>query len=113
MTRTRESVGCLAILAVGRLLVEKEAQAVIISTQFNIEGLIEFLTPGNFTLSGVSSCACRRASEAEIEPNVPMNFRVPCSLKVALKTYAVSQNKPMSQVLREAIAALEVNNQPI
>ena len=42
-----------------------------------------------------------------------MNFKVPCSLKVALKTYAVSQNKPMSQVLREAIAVLEVNNQPI
>jgi len=42
-----------------------------------------------------------------------MNFKVSCSVKLALKTYAVSQNKPMSQDLREAIAALEVNNQPI
>jgi hypothetical protein len=42
-----------------------------------------------------------------------MNFKVSCSVKLALKTYTASQNKPMSHVLREAIAALEVNNQPI
>jgi hypothetical protein len=39
-----------------------------------------------------------------------MNFKVPCSLKVALKAYAVSQNKPMSQLLQEAFAARTVNN---
>ena len=68
------------------------------------------LTPENFTLSGVKSCAIGARAKPETEPNVPMNIKLPCSFEVALKTYAISQKKPMSQVLREVLAALEVNN---
>jgi hypothetical protein len=41
------------ILAVGRLPIEDEARAVMTSTPFNIEWMIQFLIPGNFTLCGV------------------------------------------------------------
>jgi hypothetical protein len=50
---TREYAGGLAILAIERLLIEKEAQAAMTSTPFQIQWIIPFLIPGNFTLSGV------------------------------------------------------------
>lgn len=52
MTGTRESLDGLD-LAVGRLPIEDEARAVMTSAPFYIDGVIQFLTAGNFTLSGV------------------------------------------------------------
>jgi hypothetical protein len=48
---TGPHVGGLAILAVGQLSIQKEARAVDDLAPFNIEW-IQFLIPGNFTLSG-------------------------------------------------------------
>ena len=50
-------MGGLAILAVGRLPIAKQAQAVMSSTPFNIEWVTQFRIPGNFTLSGVRLAA--------------------------------------------------------
>jgi hypothetical protein len=53
MIQTRESAGGLASMAVRRRSIDDEVQAMMIFTPFNIEWVIQFLTSGNFTLSGV------------------------------------------------------------